>query len=100
MPKGPRSASWPAANQIRTAQVTTGSVAAGAEASITATWAVPMESADYTVVATILEATAGLSIRVLHVISQSATQVVVRVINNAADAKTGTLHVLAVGGSA
>lgn len=89
-------ADWPPANRFRTARVTTGSIAGAGTAAITVTWAVPFQSADYTVNVIMLEATATTStLRVHHVQSQTATACVVRVVNDdPATAKTGTVHAL------
>lgn len=101
MTMGPRSEGWPGSNQFRSAQVTTGSIAGAGTAAITVTWPVAMSSADYTVVANVLEATASTStLRVHHIQSQTATAVVVRIVNDDPTvAKTGTIHAVALGGA-
>lgn len=98
----PSTAGWPKAANIRAAQVTTGSIAGAASSSITVAWPSDWENDDYTVVASVLEATATDStLRVHHIESKTATQVVVRVINDdGTNAKTGTLHVVGMRGLA
>lgn len=79
-------------------RVTTGSIAGAATAAITITWASPFADANYSVSAALVEATATTAtIRIHHVESISAANVVVRVVNDdAVVAKTGTLHVVAI----
>lgn len=78
-------------------RVTTGSIGGGGTAAVTITWATPFSNANYTVSAAVVEATATtLTLRVHHVESVTAAAVVVRIINDdAVNAKTGTLHVIA-----
>ena len=78
-------------------RVTTGSVTSGATALVTITWATAFADANYTVSASVIEATtSSLSMSVVHVESITASSVTVRVLNNAAGALTGTLNVIAV----
>lgn len=102
MVMGPRSDGWPSSNQFRAAQVTTGSIAGGGTAAVTVTWPVPMSTDDYTAVAAMLQSTASTStLRVHHIQSQTATAIVVRIVNDdAVTAKTGTVYAVALGGTA
>lgn len=79
-------------------RVTTGSVAGAASVAVTLTWTVPFADANYTVSASLVEATASTStLRIHHIESQTAAAVVVRVVNDeAVTAKTGTIHAIAV----
>lgn len=79
-------------------RVTTGSVAGSGSVAITLTWAAAFSNANYSVSVALVEPTATTStLRIHHVESISASQVVVRVVNDdAVTAKTGTLHVVAV----
>lgn len=82
---------------IKHGRVTTGSIGAGASALVAYTWPAPYKDALYTVTASVLNATAAAaSLKVVHVETQSATQVVVRVENTSAGALTGTLNLIAV----
>lgn len=78
-------------------RVTTGSIVGAGSAAVTLVWTTPFSNANYTVSAAVVEATASTStLRVDHVESVTATQVVVRILNaDAVNAKTGTLHVIA-----
>ena len=83
---------------VKSQSVTTGSVAASTYASVTLTWTTPFWDANYLVYAAVLEATGSLNtLRIHHVESVSATQVVVGVYNDdAGGAHTGILHVLGI----
>lgn len=82
---------------LRTQSVTTGTVTAGAGLAVTLTWNQPFQSANYIPFAVVEDSTASASaLRLHHVQSWDATQVVVRVFNDAGVDKTGTLHILAV----
>jgi hypothetical protein len=84
--------------QLQTVRLTTGSIAATpATGSVTVTWPKPFRDTNYTVVATVEDATAGLGLAVEHVVSKSTTGCVVRVKNNSAGALTGVLGLVAVG---
>jgi hypothetical protein len=86
-----------AANKTKAARVTTGSIAAGATALVTLTWASAFLDANYTVQASVMDATAGtLSLSVVHIETISASAVAVRVQNSSAGDLTGMLHVTAV----
>ena len=66
-------------------------------ASQSVTWGTAFADDSYTVLASVQDSTAtSLSLSVVHVETKSATQVQVRVLNNAAGALTGTLQILAV----
>ncbi len=78
-------------------RVTTGVVAAGAEALITVTWGTAFADANYTVVASVLDATTSvLSMSVVHIDSMLAASCAVRVINTSAGNITGTIHAIAI----
>lgn len=78
-------------------RVTTGSVGAGASALITVTWPVAFADTNYTVVASVLEATtSSLSMSVVHVESKAAGSCTVRVINNAVGALTGEIQAIGI----
>ena len=82
---------------IKHSRVTTGSIGAGATALVTVTWGTAFADASYTVVASVLDSTAALaSLSVVHIESQSASQVKVRVSNASAGNLTGTLNVIAL----
>lgn len=94
----PSTAGWPEAANYRAVQASTGSVAAGAEASVVVPWASEWQNSGYTAVASVLEATAGASIRVLHIEAKTVSDVTVRVVNDAASSLTGTLQVIGMRG--
>lgn len=78
-------------------RVTTGSIAAGATALVTLTWTTAFSDASYTAIASVVDATTtSLSLSVVHVESITATEVTVRVLNNALGALTGVLQVIAM----
>jgi len=82
---------------IKHSRVTTGSIAGASTALVTVTWGTAFADDSYTVLASVQDSTAtSLSLSVVHVETKSATQVQVRVLNNAAGALTGTLQILAV----
>lgn len=78
-------------------RVTTGSIGAGASATVTVTWGTAFADANYTCSASVLDSTAAsASLRIVHLESISASQVVYRVENTSAGSLTGTLHVIAM----
>lgn len=80
---------------LRQGRITTGSIGAGASALVTLTWATAYKDTNYTVIASVLNATAAAaSLRVVHIETISTTQVAVRVENTSAGALTGTLHLI------
>lgn len=87
-----------AASRLRMKPVPTGSIAGGENAAITITWTTAFPDTNYTVVVSIIEATAStLSLRVHHIESKTATGIVVRVINDdTLNAKSGTLQAIAI----
>src|SRR5215203_4285620 len=88
----------PNAFRIEHARVTTGSVGASSQAEVSVTFEAAFSSTNYTVMAVVEEATAATdTLKVLKVVSKSATGCVVRVQNVNASARTGTLHVVAIG---
>lgn len=82
---------------FKSKRVSTGSVGIGARASIAVNWTTVFPSANYTVSAEIFDAlnpgTAGLVIE--RIIAQTADHVTLGIINNGAEARTGTIHCLA-----
>jgi hypothetical protein len=85
------------AGGFKHSRVTTGSVAGGSTALVTVTWGTAFADANYSVTASVLDATStSLSLSVVHVESITASAVTVRVINNSVGALTGTVHVIAV----
>lgn len=84
-------------NAIKHQRVTTGSISAGATALVTLTWSTAFTDSNYTVSASVVDATtSSLSLSVVHVESISASSVTVRVLNNAVGSLTGTLHCIAI----
>lgn len=91
-------AATPATRVIKTARVTTGSIAGLANAGVTVTWPEAFVDASYTVNADMLEPTAGVSgsLVVDHIESKAAASCVVRVNNRNTGALTGTIHAIAI----
>lgn len=82
---------------IKHSRVTTGSIAAGANALVTVTWGSAFASTAYTVVASVQDATTAVaSLRVVHIETKTTGAVTVRIENTSAGALTGTLHVIAL----
>lgn len=82
----------------RRKRVTTGSIAGNASAAVTVTWDTPFADTNYTVVCAVQEAVAGTStLRVHHIESITAAAIVVRIVNDdTLNAKTGTVHAIAI----
>jgi hypothetical protein len=70
-------------------------IAAGTTALLTLTWSTPFADANYTVTASVIS-NASPALTVTHIQSISATNVLVRVRNDAASTIGGTLHVIAL----
>jgi hypothetical protein len=85
---------------VKSQSVTTGSIPASSYASVTLTWTTPFWDANYLVHPSVLQAVASQNtLRVHHIESISATQVVVGVYNDdAGGAHTGALHILGIHG--
>lgn len=82
---------------VKHSRVTTGSVAASSSVDVTVTWGTAFADANYSVNATVLEGNAGNTLVVGKLVSQAASNCVVRVFNNdPANARTGTLTVIAI----
>ncbi|MFQ5778411.1 MAG: hypothetical protein ACE5IP_10435 [Terriglobia bacterium] len=83
---------------LKHGRVTTGAIAAGSSAAVTATWTTAFADANYTVNCTVVEATAGAgSLRLHHLESVTAAAVVARVVNDdTVNPLTGTLHCIAM----
>jgi hypothetical protein len=82
---------------FKSKRVSTGSIASGARASIAVNFTTSFPSANYTVSARIFDAlnpgTAGMQVE--RIVAQQVDHVTVQVINNGAEARTGTIHLLA-----
>jgi hypothetical protein len=82
---------------LKHARVTTGSVSGGAEGLVTITWGTAFADANYTAVPSVFETTASASsMTVVHIESQTASAISVRVKNNAAGSLTGIVQVIAI----
>ncbi len=82
---------------IKTVRVTTGSVGASSQAEISVTWPSAFPNTGYTVSVMVEEGTAATdNLKVLKIVSRTATGCVVRVQNVVAAAVTGTLHLVAI----
>jgi hypothetical protein len=78
-------------------RVSTGAIGGGANALVTVTWDNAFADANYTVAASVVDATTGTaSLSVVHVESVTASTVSVRVYNAGGVAITGALHVIAI----
>jgi len=84
-------------NGLKHIRLSTGVVAAGATALVTVTWTNAFATANYTVVASVVDATAAVaSMSIVHIEAVNTTDVKIRVVNNSAGNITGTLHVIAM----
>jgi len=84
--------------RTETVRLTTGSVGATSQAEVSVTFDKAFLDTNYTLFATVEEGTAGTdTLQVLKIVSKSTTGCVVRVQNVNASARTGTLHVVAIG---
>lgn len=82
---------------LKTVRITTGSIAASSQAEISVTWPSAFPNTNYTVIAMVEEGTAATdNLKVLKIVSRTATGCVVRVQNVVAAAVTGTLHLVAI----
>jgi len=82
---------------VQSVRVTTGSVTGSAQAEITVAWPQAFPSTNYTVSATVEEATAATdTLQVKKIVSRSVADCVVRVVNANASARTGTLHLVGI----
>lgn len=85
----------PAGSVVSHGRAATGTVTAAATANVAVTLVPAMTDTDFTVSASVLDAANDL--RVLNVVSATATTVTVRVNNSdALNSASGTVHVLAV----
>lgn len=86
------------ASRFKGQRVTTGAIAGGATADVTLTWTTAFADANYTVTAEVVEGTAAMNtLTVRKIVSVTAAAVVVRVENqDGLNARTGTLHVIAI----
>lgn len=85
------------AARFKTQRVTTGSIAGTSSAEVTVTWTQAFADTNYTVAVDVVEGTATTdTIRILKIVSFSASQVVIRVHNDNGTARTGTLHLTAI----
>lgn len=93
----PASGVLPDSGGIKHARVTTGPISGAATALVTVTWGTAFADANYTVSASVVDATtSSLSLSVVHVESVTASAVTVRVINNAVGELTGLVHAIAL----
>ena len=84
-------------DKVRTARVSTGSIAGAAQVSVTFNWPTPFADSNYTVSVSVVEAQVSNTLEVLKVVGLTPSAVEVRVINNdAVTARTGTLHAIAI----
>jgi hypothetical protein len=78
-------------------RLTTGSINAGARVDVTWTVSPAFADANYTAIATVYDASAsGTGLRVERIRTQTASSVVVQVMNDSAGSLTGTLEVIAI----
>jgi hypothetical protein len=92
------SLNYPDAIRTETVRVTTGSVAGASQAEVSVTFDKAFSDTNYTLMCQVEESTAATdTLKVLKIVSKSTTGCVVRVQNVNASARTGTLHVLAIG---
>lgn len=85
-----------AVSGLESLRVTTGAVAATTAADVLVTWDTAFADANYTAVASVLETTAGTTLRVLKILAQSAASITVRVYNDSAGSVTGTVHAIGI----
>jgi hypothetical protein len=84
--------------RVETVRVTTGSVAGSSQAEVRVTFDKAFLDTNYTLFTAVEETTAATdTLKVLKVVSKSTTGCVIRVQNVNASARTGTLHVVAIG---
>ncbi len=77
------------------ARASTGSIGAGLSAVVTVTWPVTFGNVNYTPVVSVLDTTASIAaLSIVHIESQTATEITVRVLNSAAGALTGTVNAI------
>lgn len=78
-------------------RVSTGSLGPGVGTVVTLTWPTAFADANYTVVVSVLDTTAAdASLSIIHIESQSAAAITVRVLNSSAGNITGTLQAIAM----
>jgi hypothetical protein len=91
----PTSGTLISSTRLQAGRVTTGAIGPGASALVTLTWGVAFADANYTVNASVVDATAAVtSLQVVHIETVLAASVAVRVQNTAAGALTGTLNAI------
>lgn len=83
-----------AALLVKAQRVSTGSIAASSTADVTLTWAAAFADANYTPIASVLEA--GANLEIVGIKSYSASAVVVTIRNTDASDHTGTLLLQAI----
>jgi hypothetical protein len=87
----------PDSGGIKHIRTTTGSIAGGASALVTVSWATAFADANYTVVASVLDSTASASsLSIVHIETVAAGSVKIRVQNTSGGNLTGTLQVMAL----
>lgn len=83
--------------RLKTKRATTGAVTNGSSSLVTVTWDTPFADTNYTTTVSVQDATAAAAaLSVVHIESQTAANVVVRIANGAATPVTGTVHAMAV----
>lgn len=85
-------------SDMRSGRASTGSVGiSGASNLVTITWVTPFDDTSYTTSVTMQSAdTSALGLTIVHVESQTASAIQVRVTNNTLGALTGTIHAMAI----
>lgn len=92
----PTSGTLISTTRLQSERVSTGSIPSGGSAVVTVTWATAFADANYTAVASVLNTTAAvLSLAVVHIESQIAASISVRVQNTSGGALTGTVEAIA-----
>lgn len=80
----------------RHGRVSTGAVAANSLVDVVVPFTTPFPDANYTVVATVEEGTAGDTLRIAKIVSKTATSITFRVNNPSLGSVTGILNIIAM----
>jgi len=82
---------------VQAKRVSTGALLAGITTLITVTWDTPFADANYTCALTIKDSTgSSLALSIIHIETQTASAITVRILNSALITITGELHAVAV----
>lgn len=82
---------------LKSKRVSTGSIATAATALITITWDTAFADTNYTATVDVIDATTtSLSLSTVHIETQTASAITVRIINNALGSLTGTIHAIGI----